>query len=61
VIGIGGGGGFTSGITNTGTITIDETYVQTDTNADGVLDGAVRQGSSRFGINLTGSQPLHRN
>lgn len=58
VIGIGGGGGFTSGITNTGTITIDETYVQTDTNGDGVLDGAFAQGSSRFGIKLTGSLPF---
>jgi hypothetical protein len=54
VTGIGGGGGVTSGITNTGTITIDETYVQTDTNADGVLDGAFATGSSRFGINLSG-------
>lgn len=55
VIGIGGGGGFGSAIVNSGTITIDETYTATDTNSDGVVDGAFAQGSSRFGIYLSGS------
>ncbi|QJU59712.1 autotransporter domain-containing protein [Sphingomonas sp. AP4-R1] len=55
VIGIGGGGGFGSAIVNSGTITIDETYTATDTNSDGVVDGAFAEGSSRFGIYLSGS------
>jgi hypothetical protein len=58
VVGIGGGGGFTSGITTTGSISIIESYVQTDTNNDGVLDGAFAQGSGRYGIRLTGSAPF---
>jgi hypothetical protein len=57
-VGIGGGGGFTSGITNSGTITIDETYTQTDTNADGVVDGAFAQGTGRYGILLNGAAPF---
>jgi hypothetical protein len=53
-IGIGGGGGFTTGITNSGTITIDETYTQVDGNADGVVDGPFAQGTGRYGILLSG-------
>src|SRR4051794_32681453 len=38
-VGILGNGGVTSSITNSGTITLDETYTRTDANGDGVLDG----------------------
>ncbi|WP_293974261.1 autotransporter domain-containing protein [Sphingomonas sp.] len=61
VIAIGGGGGFTTDITNTGTITIDETYAASDTNSDGVVDGAFASGSSRFGIRLSGNSALMGN
>ncbi|WP_404711574.1 autotransporter domain-containing protein [Sphingomonas sp. MMS24-J13] len=57
-IAIGGGGGFTSGITNSGTITVDETYTQTDTNSDGVVDGPFANGTGRYGILLSGSAPF---
>ncbi|MDO6414897.1 autotransporter outer membrane beta-barrel domain-containing protein [Sphingomonas sp. BIUV-7] len=55
VIAIGGGGGFASGIVNTGTITIDETYAAADANSDGVVDGPFASGSSRYGIRLSGT------
>lgn len=43
----------TSGaITNSGTITIDETYAPTDTDKDGDIDGALAQGSGRYGIRV---------
>lgn len=57
-IAIGGGGGFASGITNSGTITVDETYTQTDTNGDGVVDGPFANGTGRYGILLSGSGPF---
>lgn len=45
----------TSGdITNSGTITIDETYTPTDANNDGDLDGPFALGSNRFGIRTGG-------
>lgn len=47
--------GVTGSITNSGTITINETYAQTDSNADGVLDGPFAQGSNRFGIHTAGA------
>jgi len=47
--------GVTSGITNTGTITIDEAYTATDTDNDGDLDGPFAQGSNRFGIRTAGA------
>lgn len=42
--------GTTGAITNSGTITVDESYTATDTNGDGILDGAFAQGSGRNGI-----------
>lgn len=52
--GIVGNGGLTSNITNSGTITVDETYTRTDTNSDGVLDGAFATGANRYGIRIDG-------
>jgi hypothetical protein len=57
-VAIGGGGGFTSGIANSGTITVDETYTQVDSNADGVVDGPFANGTGRYGILLSGSGPF---
>lgn len=42
--------GITGAITNSGTITVDESYAATDTNNDGIFDGAFAQGSGRNGI-----------
>ncbi|MFC6621518.1 autotransporter domain-containing protein [Novosphingobium panipatense] len=42
-------------ITNTGTITIDETYTATDTDKDGDLDGPLALGSGRNGIRIEGA------
>ncbi|WP_150292314.1 autotransporter outer membrane beta-barrel domain-containing protein [Sphingobium estronivorans] len=42
--------GTTGAITNSGTITVDESYTATDTNSDGILDGAFAQGANRNGI-----------
>ena len=42
------------GITNSGTITIDENYTPTDTDSDGDIDGPFAQGSNRFGIHVLG-------
>ena len=39
-------------ITNSGTITIDETYAPTDTDKDGDIDGTFAQGSGRYGIRV---------
>ncbi|WP_324750894.1 autotransporter domain-containing protein [Sphingomonas sp. LY54] len=39
-------------ITNSGTITIDETYAATDADKDGDLDGPFAQGARRFGIRV---------
>ena len=39
-------------ITNSGTITIDETYAPTDTDKDGDIDGSFAQGSGRYGIRV---------
>jgi len=46
--------GVTGNITNAGTITVNETYVRTDTNSDGVPDGPYAQGTNRFGIRTLG-------
>ncbi|WP_116092084.1 autotransporter outer membrane beta-barrel domain-containing protein [Sphingomonas crusticola] len=56
--GIVAAGGFTSGITNSGAITLDETYTRTDTNADTVLDGPYAQGSNRYAIRIDGTTPF---
>jgi hypothetical protein len=47
--------GVTSSITNSGTISLDETYIRTDTNADGVLDGPYANGTNRYGIRTDGA------
>lgn len=52
--GIQAASGVSGNITNTGTITVSESYTRTDTNSDGVLDGAYAQGSNRFGIQALG-------
>ena len=44
----------TGEITNSGTITIDESFTPTDTDTDGDLDGPFAQGSGRFGIRVLG-------
>ncbi|MEO8927644.1 MAG: hypothetical protein ABI306_10835, partial [Caulobacteraceae bacterium] len=52
-------GGFTGQVINTGPITLTETYVATDTNNDGVVDGVFAQGSGRVGIAVTGSSAFN--
>jgi hypothetical protein len=52
--GIVANGGVTSSITNSGTITLDETYTRTDSNGDGVLDGPYANGTNRYAIRLDG-------
>jgi hypothetical protein len=47
--------GVTGGITNTGKIIVDETYVQVDTDKDGDLDGPFAQGTNRAGIRTLGA------
>lgn len=47
--------GVTSGITNSGTIKIDEPYTPTDTDNDGDLDGPFALGSGRYGIRTLGA------
>ena len=44
----------TGEVTNSGSITIDESYTATDTDNDGDLDGAFAQGTNRFGIRVLG-------
>jgi hypothetical protein len=51
-------GGLTSSITNTGTISLDETYTRTDANGDGVLDGPYAQGTNRYAIRIDGTAPF---
>ena len=52
-------GGNTGQVTGLGTISITESYVATDTNGDGIVDGVFAKGSNRFGIQVTGAQPFH--
>lgn len=47
--------GTSGAITNTGTITIDESFTPTDTDNDGDLDGPFAQGTNRFGIHVLGA------
>ncbi len=54
VRGITATGGLASGITNSGTITLTESYTQTDTNGDGVLDGPFAQGTDRYAVQIGG-------
>ena len=51
-------GGFTGNVINTGTINVTESYAPTDTNQDGLIDGAFAMGSNRFGIQVTGASPF---
>jgi hypothetical protein len=51
-------GGVTSGITSSGTITVNENYTRTDTNGDGVLDGPYANGTNRYGIRIDGAAPF---
>jgi len=44
--------GVTSAITNTGAITLDESFTATDGDNDGDLDGPFAQGTNRFGIRV---------
>jgi hypothetical protein len=44
----------TGEITNSGPITIDESFTPTDSDNDGDLDGLFAQGSNRFGIRVLG-------
>src|SRR6202000_3132519 len=41
-------------ITNSGSITVNESYTRTDTNGDGILDGPFAQGTGRYGIQTLG-------
>lgn len=54
VAGIQAIGGHTGSITNAGTITVNETTQQKDTDGDGDLDGPFATGSNRFGIQVIG-------
>ena len=47
-------GGHTGSFANSGSITINESYTPTDTNGDGVVDGAYAQGTGRYGLRLIG-------
>lgn len=47
--------GVTSGITNSGTITIDENYTPADSDSDKDDDGPFAQGGNRFGIRTAGA------
>jgi len=48
---VGGAGGH---LTNSGSITVSESYTASDSDEDGDLDGAFAQGLHRFGIRATG-------
>jgi hypothetical protein len=54
-IGIDADAGTGGGITNSGTITVDETYTATDADNDGDLDGPLATGSARAGIRTRGA------
>lgn len=51
-------GGRTGSVTNSSTITVLEDYTPADSDSDGDLDGPFAQGSNRFAIRLTGSDPF---
>lgn len=54
-IGVLANSGVSGSITNSGTVTVTESYTQSDTNGDGVVDGAFAEGSDRFGIETAGA------
>jgi hypothetical protein len=47
-------GGYTGNFTNTGSISVSETYTAKDTNNDGLANGAFAQGTNRTGILVSG-------
>ncbi len=51
-------GGNTGQVTNTGAITLTESYVPVDSNGDGLPDGPFAQGTNRIGIQVTGATPF---
>ena len=51
-------GGHTGQVTNTGSITVTETYAPTDLNNDGLIDGDFASGGNRYGIAVRGSSPF---
>jgi hypothetical protein len=51
-------GGNTGSVTNTGAINVTESYSPTDTNLDGLLDGAFATGGNRYGIVVAGTSPF---
>ena len=51
-------GGHTGSFVNNGAISEAESYTATDTNKDGVLDGAYAQGTGRYGVRLVGPGAL---
>ncbi len=51
-------GGNTGSVTNTGQITITETYAPTDSNLDGLIDGNFASGGNRYGIVVSGNSPF---
>jgi hypothetical protein len=53
-VGIGAAGGLTSTITNSGSITVTETYAAADANDDDIVDGAFAEGANRYGIRVGG-------
>lgn len=54
-VGIAANAGTTGDISNTGTITVDESYTATDGDNDGDLDGPFALGSGRYGIRTLGA------
>lgn len=55
IVGIDVQAGVTGNISNSGKITLDETYAPTDTDNDGDLDGPFAIGSNRIGIRTLGA------
>ena len=51
-------GGNTGSFTNTGTITINESYTASDTNSDGVVEAPFAKGTGRYGVLVQGSSPF---
>jgi hypothetical protein len=47
-------GGNTGALTGGGSISLTESYTASDTNGDGVPDGAYAEGTGRYGVRLTG-------
>ena len=54
-VGIAVNAGTTGDVTNSGTITIDESYAPTDGDNDGDIDGPFALGSGRYGIRTLGA------